>query len=114
MLWNVVHSLSGQGLNRPVVLNGNGGNNFKSLIREVQVDGPDVFVCLINWYQIGDQGRYFTEPGDHAGEMETSVTLQIIPDPVWPLSEAGDGAARTFKVEALAHRGPGPSGSGGP
>lgn len=101
VLHDVVESLSHQGIDKLVVLNGHGGNNFKALIREVQVDVPDVFVCLAHWFRIGDPSQYFDEPGDHAGELETSAMLHIAPDLVRPLSEAGDGAARAFKVEAL-------------
>lgn len=101
VLHDVVESLVHQDIDRLVLLNGHGGNNFKALIREVQADFPDVFVCLANWFQVGDQQQYFDVPGDHAGEMETSVMLHIAPDLVRPLSEAGDGAARAFKVEAL-------------
>ncbi len=101
VLRDVAESLSHQGIDKLVVLNGHGGNNFKALIREVQVDVPDVFVCLAEWFRVGDPHRYFDEPGDHAGELETSVMLHVAPDLVRPLSEAGDGAARTFAVKAL-------------
>lgn len=104
VLHDVVHSLAEQGLDKLVVLNGHGGNNFKALIREVQAEAPGVFVSLVNWFQVGDQHRYFAEPGDHAGEMETSVMLHIAPDLVRPLSEAGDGAARPFKIAALQEK----------
>jgi creatinine amidohydrolase len=38
-----------------------------------------------------DNKKYFDEPGDHAGEMETSMMLAIKPDLVLPLTEAGEG-----------------------
>lgn len=101
VLRDVAESLTRQGFDRLVVLNGHGGNNFKALLRELQADFPELFVCLVNWFQVGDHLQYFSEEGDHAGEMETSVMLHIAPDRVRPLAEAGDGAARQFKITAL-------------
>jgi len=101
VLRDVADSLTAQGFDRLVVLNGHGGNNFKALLRELQYDVPDLFVGLVNWFQVGDHLAHFTQQGDHAGEMETSVMLHIAPDWVRPLDEAGDGAARTFRIDAL-------------
>ena len=71
------------------------------MIRELSVIYPDVFVAWANWYQAVDWNLYFDEPGDHAGEMETSAMMHIAPELVLPLEEAGDGAAKRFKVKAL-------------
>lgn len=94
-------SLRHQGLYKLVVLNGHGGNDFAPLTREVQNHRDDVFLCATQWCEVGDQSSYFTEPGDHAGEMETSVMLHVAPELVRPLSEAGEGRARAFRIEAL-------------
>ena len=40
----------------------------------------------------------FDEPGDHAGELETSFLLHVRPEWVAPLNEAGEG--RTIPVQA--------------
>lgn len=101
VLYDVVDSLSRQGVPKLVVLNGHGGNNFKQMLREIQVDFPDVFLSTISWFQILDGSRYFDEPGDHAGEMETSVMLHAAPDLVLPLSEAGSGAERRLKLDGF-------------
>lgn len=101
VLRDVADSLAAQGFDRLVVLNGHGGNNFKALLRELQADVPELFVSLVNWFRIGNHRDYFTQQGDHAGEMETSVMLHIAPDLVRPLSEAGEGAARAFRIDAL-------------
>ncbi|MFB6271521.1 MAG: creatininase family protein [Salinibacter sp.] len=101
VLHDVASSLTQQGLHKIVVLNGHGGNDFAPLIREVQNDLDDAFLCAARWFEIGDQSTYFTEPGDHAGEMETSVMLHVAPELVRPLSDAGEGRARTFRIEAL-------------
>lgn len=101
ILHDVVASLTGQGFQKIVVLNGHGGNSFAPLIREVQNAFDDVFLCSAQWFEIGDQYQYFDEPGDHAGEMETSVMLHAAPELVRPLQEAGEGRARSFRIEAL-------------
>lgn len=83
-----------------VILNGHGGNDFKQIIRELQPQ-VSVFLCQVNWYTSVDAKRFFTEPGDHAGELETSVMLHVAPDLVRPLSDAGSGAARRFRLRGL-------------
>jgi creatinine amidohydrolase len=83
-----------------VVLNGHGGNDFRQMIRELQPQ-VDIFICTINWWTCVAGAEYFAEPGDHAGEMETSVMLSLEPDLVRPLSEAGPGKARKFRIAGL-------------
>lgn len=101
VLEDVVESLATQGFTKLVVLNGHGGNSFKPLVREVQAGTDDLFVCVANWYEIGDWADHFEDLGDHAGEMETSVMLRAAPDLVRPLDEAGEGTARVFSIDAL-------------
>lgn len=100
LLRDLAHSLAGQGVPKLVILNGHGGNDFRQMIREVQPAVP-LFLCTVNWYQVVDPEPFFADPGDHAGEMETSVMLHLAPDLVQPLSEAGPGAARRFRIAAL-------------
>jgi creatinine amidohydrolase len=101
LLMDLVEVLANHNIDKLVILNGHGGNNFKSMIRELSVHYPEVFVCAANWYQASDQSEIFKEPGDHAGEMETSCIMHIAPDWVLDLSLAGDGAARQFKPKGL-------------
>jgi creatinine amidohydrolase len=101
ILNDVVDALTRNGILKLVLLNGHGGNDFKQMIRETQAFYPGSFISQVNWYRILDNAAYFDKPGDHAGEMETSVMMEIAPDLVRPLDEAGNGAARTFKVAAL-------------
>ncbi|MGH7445899.1 MAG: creatininase family protein, partial [Longimicrobiales bacterium] len=81
-------------------LNGHGGNDFKVMIRELQ-PGADVFLCTLNWYACVDPKPYFDAPGDHAGELETSVMLHLAPDLVLPLDQAGRGGAKRFRIAGL-------------
>ncbi len=100
VLGDLVESLEIQGIRKLVIFNGHGGNDFRQMIRELQAV-TDVFICTLNWYQIINPRDHFTDLGDHAGELETSVMMHIAPDLVAPLSEAGDGHARRFRVAAL-------------
>ncbi len=101
VLIDVVDSLCVQGIKKILILNGHGGNDFKQSIREIQIDYPEIFLCTLDWWRIMDNEKYFSEPGDHAGEMETSNIMYINPDLALPVSEAGDGQTRNFKLKAI-------------
>jgi len=100
VLRDVALSLAGQGIGKLVILNGHGANDFRQMIRELQ---PQVssFLCVVNWYKVLYLTGFFSDQVDHAGEMETSVMQHIAPDRVLPLTDAGPGAARTFKIAAF-------------
>jgi creatinine amidohydrolase len=100
LLRDLVDALERQGILKLVLLNGHGGNDFRQMIRELQ-PRTRVFLCSLNWYACVDAKAYFTEPGDHAGELETSVMQHIAPALVLPLSEAGDGAQKRPSIAAL-------------
>ncbi|MEM1270263.1 MAG: creatininase family protein [Bacteroidota bacterium] len=101
ILGDVADTLVRHGVRKLVVLNGHGGNHFRQMIRELGASRPSLFMCVANWYEAVDWNEYFDEPGDHAGEMETSAMLHIRSDLVRPLSEAGSGAAKRFSIAAL-------------
>ncbi|MDH5400300.1 MAG: creatininase family protein [Cyclobacteriaceae bacterium] len=98
ILRDVVQVLEAHNVPKLVILNSHGGNNFKQMIRELSIEYPEVFVCSIDWWKALPQNDYFDEPGDHAGELETSVMLHLTPELMLPLEVAGDGAARQFKL----------------
>ena len=50
VLRDVVDALANQGIPKLLVLNGHGGNDFNQMIREIQIDYRDVFICATNWY----------------------------------------------------------------
>jgi creatinine amidohydrolase len=100
VLADVASSLEGQGIRKLVVLNGHGGNDFRGIIRELQ-PRTRVFLSSVDWYKCVDPRPFFDEPGDHAGELETSVVLHVAPSLVQPLSEAGPGAERRSRIKAL-------------
>jgi creatinine amidohydrolase len=100
VLRDIGTSLVRQGVQKLVILNGHGGNDFKQIIRELQGE-LQLFVCQINWFTCIDAKPFFNEPGDHAGELETSLMLHVAPELVRPLTDAGAGAARRFRVQGL-------------
>ena len=101
VLRDVVDVLNRHGVNKLIILNSHGGNDFRTMIRELGLQFPKMFLCTCNWYQALDQKEFFENKDDHAGEMETSVIMHLKPDLVSPLSEAGDGAAKKFRVTAI-------------
>lgn len=104
LLRDVVDSLHRQRIGKLLLLNSHGGNDFRQMIRELKPQFPNILVCTLNWYQLLDQDDFFDERGDHAGEMETSVMLHIVPDLVLPLTEAGSGRSKKFKLRLLRER----------
>lgn len=100
VLRDVASALASQGVKKLVILNGHGGNDFRQMIRELQPQVP-MFLCQANWYQAVDPKQFFSDLGDHAGELETSVMLHLAPELVRPLHEAGPGRALRFKISAL-------------
>jgi len=100
VLRDLLPGLRAHGVRKLVILNGHGGNDFRQIIRELQPDSGMV-LCQVNWYTAAPAREHFDEPGDHAGELETSVMLHVAPALVRPLSSAGPGAARPFRIAAL-------------
>jgi creatinine amidohydrolase len=100
VLGDVVHSLEMQNIRKLVIVNSHGGNDFRQMIRELQPKS-NVFISTINWWSCVDPRGYFDEPGDHAGELETSVMFEITPWLDINVSDAGQGKARKFRVEGL-------------
>ena len=100
VLGDIVHSLETQGIQKLVIVNGHGGNDFKQMIRELQPRSR-VFISTINWWSCVDAAPFFDEPGDHAGELETSVMMSIAPELGLPIAEAGPGIARKFNIPSL-------------
>ena len=97
---DILPALRDHGVRKLVFLNGHGGNDFRPIIRELSPDAG-LFLCLVNWYGCVPPASFFSEPGDHAGELETSVMQHVAPGLVRPLSTAGPGTGRRFRVAGL-------------
>lgn len=100
ILGEVATSAQRSGARKLVILNGHGGNDFRAMVRELQ-PRLELFLCVVDWYRVGRPADFFETPGDHGGELETSVMLHLVPGLVRPLEEAGDGAERRFRLPAL-------------
>lgn len=92
LLRDVVQSVEPHGVRALVLLNAHGGNELRALVRELQ-PATRVLLVIVNWWQVAD-ARVFDEPGDHAGELETSAVLHVAPELVAPRDTWGDGAAK--------------------
>jgi len=103
VLRDVIGSLEHHSVRKLVILNGHGGNDFKQMIREL-APATRLLLCSINWYTCVDPKQFFDEPGDHAGEVETSIMLHIAPELLLPLADAGRGAERKMKIRAFRER----------
>ncbi|NND15192.1 MAG: creatininase family protein [Eudoraea sp.] len=101
VLKDVLDVLNRQGIKKFMLLNSHGGNNWKSIIRELGSQFPDMFLCVTNWPSAIDRATYFDKTGDHADEMETSLILHLAPQWVLPKSEWGDGSAKKNRIKAF-------------
>ena len=105
LLRDVATSLARQGIDRLVILNSHGGNDFKPLVRDVAIE-TGVFIVVIDFWRMrpDELTRIFAEPGDHAGAMETALLLHLRPDLV-VLPQAGPGSASAWKLGRLRQPG---------
>jgi creatinine amidohydrolase len=105
ILNDVARSLTTQKIDRLILLNAHGGNEFKPLVRDVQ-HRFGMLVIVINFFQMKPDlvKATFKLPDDHAGEMETSLLLHLRPDWV-DLKKAGEGKRLPFDIEGLTQVG---------
>lgn len=101
VLTDIVASLYHQNIHRLIIINGHGGNSFKSMIRDLAVDYPDMLIAVSDWFKVCPAKEYFDQPGDHADELETSVMMYYHPELV-NLEDAGPGIAGGFAPKTLS------------
>jgi creatinine amidohydrolase len=101
ILRDVVRSLKKQNIDRLIILNAHGGNEFKTVVRDLQAEFGALIV-VINFWQIVqyEHDPRCTHKGDHACEMETSLMLYLRPD-LLDMSKAGKGQRVPFAIEGL-------------
>jgi creatinine amidohydrolase len=101
VLRDIIRSLECHGIRKLVLLNGHGGNELKPLLRE-WYGQTKVFVTVIDWWKVGADkyADIFSKPDDHAGEMETSVALELYPELV-VMAQASDGSKCEAEFEAI-------------
>ena len=105
LLRDVTLSLKRQGIERLVLLNAHGGNDFKPMIRDLMLE-TGVFIALVNFWQMCPEKmkEIYGDPGDHAGILETSLLLHWHREDV-KMESAGPGERRPFAVAALEQKG---------
>lgn len=104
VLRDVLTVLNRQGLHKFLILNSHGGNDFKTILRELGLEFPKIFLSTCNWFQALDKSKYFEEEGDHADEMETSIMMHINPEFVLPLTEAGLGKEKKSVIKGFREK----------
>lgn len=102
VLRDVAESLVRQSIDRLVVLNFHGGNEFKPLVRDVMLDLP-IFIVVADAFKLAPHTRDLLDDktGDHADEFETSLLLHLCPQWVAPLEEAGEGKQTPSALPAV-------------
>jgi creatinine amidohydrolase len=105
ILDDVARSLARQKIDRLVILNGHGGNQFQPLVRDAQ-SKHNLLIVVANFYEMVPDAKreIFEQPGDHADELETSLLLHLCPELV-ELSNAGDGSRTPFEIKSLRRPG---------
>lgn len=101
ILKDLLTVLNRQGIRKFILLNSHGGNNWKSIVRELGLLFPNMFLAVCEWVHTVDLKLFFQEPGDHAGEMETSLILHLAPHLVRPKQDWGRGTEKRIKIGAF-------------
>ncbi|MBT8291170.1 MAG: creatininase family protein [Muriicola sp.] len=102
ILADIITVLERQGIQKLLLFNSHGGNNFKALVRELGLKFPTMFLCVSNWFKALENADYIVEKGDHADERETSLMLYFRPDLVLDKNLWGDGKAKNFRIKAFS------------
>ena len=105
ILRDVVRSLSRQKIDRLLIVNAHGGNEFKPLVRDIGAEFKTLIVIANFWqtrtYKNDERAQ---NEGDHANEMETSLLLHLCPQWV-DMSVAGPGKRHPFTIEGINQAG---------
>lgn len=100
ILSDTIEVLSNAGIEKLLVVNSHGGNNFKPLLRELGAHYPDIHLSLCHWFKAVDKYAYFQKKGDHADEMETSVMMHLYPEWI-DLASAGPGDEKQTQIKGI-------------
>ncbi len=98
ILCDIAQTLNRQEISKMAVFNSHGGNDFKALLRQLGLQFPEMFFCIIHCLNVADKKSIFENGGDHADEMETSLMLHLHPQLVLPQKEWGSGKAKTHRL----------------
>lgn len=101
ILSDLCESLDNSGIEKAVILNGHGGNDFYTHLKEM-FGKRKVFLVQVNWFSMCRElaKELFTLGGDHANDMETSLVLYLRPELV-NMSEAGPQSTASFRLAGM-------------
>lgn len=99
---DIVDAMERQGVRKVMLLNGHGGNELKPVLRELHAKSK-VFVSLCDFWRAAPDKveEIFDDPGEHAGELETSLGLAFFPQFMGKLEDADAGTVAKPRLEAL-------------
>jgi creatinine amidohydrolase len=104
ILDDIAASLYGQGIQRFVIFNGHGGNDFHFAIRELQLKYPEMLIIVVEWWRHPSIPKLVENPGEHAGALDTCIMMHLFPELVSSMEDAGSGRSVGFNISALNER----------
>jgi creatinine amidohydrolase len=98
---DLTESLDNSGIEKAVILNGHGGNDFYSHLKELY-GKRKVFLVQVNWFAMCHdlQKELFPAGGDHAHDLETSLVLHLRPELV-DMNSAGPQSTAEFRLAGM-------------
>ena len=102
VIGDIVDAMERQGIRKLMLLNAHGGNELKPVLRELHARSK-VFISLCDFWRVApDKDKeIFADPGEHAGELETSLGLAFFPQFMAKLEDADAGAVAKSRIEAI-------------
>jgi creatinine amidohydrolase len=101
ILADLTETLDNSGVEKAVVLNGHGGNDFYTQLRELY-GKRNVYLMQVSWFRLCEDlaTELFTPGGDHANDMETSLMLHLRPELV-DMSQAGAQSTAAYRIRGM-------------
>jgi creatinine amidohydrolase len=101
ILSDLTESLDNSGIEKAVILNGHGGNDFYMHLKELY-GKRKVFLVQVNWFAMCRdlQNELFAAGGDHANDMETSLVLHLRPELV-DMRRAGPQPTANYRLAGM-------------
>lgn len=98
---DLTETLDNSGIEKAVLLNGHGGNDFYTHLKEMY-GKRKVFVVQVNWFAMCRelQAKLFAAGGDHAHDVETALMLHLRPDLV-DMAQAGPQATAKYRLAGM-------------
>jgi creatinine amidohydrolase len=101
ILSDLTESLDNTGIEKAVILNGHGGNDFYMHLKELY-GKRKVYLVQVNWFAMCRelQDELFALGGDHANDLETSLVLHLCPELV-DMQQAGPQPTAKLRIAGM-------------